>query len=171
MFFELIQTIKYANKQEDGYCNFCPPLKFMGLIMILLTFLVFNILLAKDMTITQNFSVASILFHIILPILYVLDWFLFYERKQAKWYYPIISFIAPILYIAFIFIRAFIIKDEMSTLYPYFFLNINEIGISGVIKWNFIIAIFIALIGYILVFINHLGKSSKKNKSIKKTTF
>ena len=163
MFLELCQTIKYANKNEDGYCSFCPVLKFTGLIIIILTFLVFNVLLAKDMTLQQNLSITSILFHIILPILYVLDWFLFYEPNKTKWYYPFISLVVPILYFIFILIRASLIKNDQATLYPYFFFNIDDLGIGGILKWNIIICIAISFIGYILVFINHLGKRKKSN--------
>ena len=163
MFIELIHTIKNVISKENKFCSFNPALKFMGLIMIILTFLVYNVLLAKDMPKSQNLSIASILLHIVLPILYFLDWLLFYERKTAKWYYPIISFVVPILYVCFVFIRAALINGENNTLYPYFFLNIQEIGVSGMLKWNLVISAFILISAYILVFINHIGKSGKNN--------
>ena len=144
MFIELIHTIKNVISKENKFCSFNPSLKFIGLI-------------------SQNLSIASILLHIVLPILYFLDWLLFYDRKTAKWYYPIISFVVPILYVCFVFIRAALINGENNTLYPYFFLNIQEIGVSGMLKWNLAISAFILISAYILVFINHIGKSGKNN--------
>ena len=43
MLAALIQTVK---KKEDGYVSAAPILKFIGILGILLTFLVFNIMLA-----------------------------------------------------------------------------------------------------------------------------
>ena len=60
-----------------------PLLKFMGIVGILLTFLVFNILLAgaegRDSQLNWRFS--SLSFHVVLPIMYVAHSILFYERK------------------------------------------------------------------------------------------
>ena len=90
MFAALVQTIK---KQEDGYVSAVPMLKFIGMLGILLTFFVFNLLLAgaEGRDPQANWRIGSILAHVILPIMYTVDWFLFYERKQCKWYYPIAS--------------------------------------------------------------------------------
>lgn len=85
MLFELIETIK---KNKNSYVKFNPLIKFMGILMILLTFFVFNVLLAGDRTLAENLSVSSLLLHVALPIMFVLDWILFYERRQTKWYYP-----------------------------------------------------------------------------------
>ena len=86
----LIQT---AKKKEDGYVNAAPILKFIGMLGILLTFLVFNIMLAGEegRDPQLNWRIGSLLFHVILPIMYIADWFLFYERKKCKWYYPLAS--------------------------------------------------------------------------------
>ena len=77
MLTALIQT---ARKKEDSYVSTVPLLKFIGMLGILLTFLVFNILLAGEegRDPQANWSIASITFHVVLPIMYVLDWVLFY---------------------------------------------------------------------------------------------
>ena len=88
MFAELIQTIK---KNEDEYVTVAPTLKFIGMLGILLTFLVFNILLAgaEGRDPQANWRIGSLCAHVVLSIMYVADWFMFYERKKCKWYYPI----------------------------------------------------------------------------------
>ena len=90
MLTALIQTVK---RKDDGYVTAAPMLKFIGMLAILLTFLVFNIILAgaEGRDPQANWRVGSLIFHVALPILYIADWFLFYERKKAKWYYPIAS--------------------------------------------------------------------------------
>ena len=108
MFAELIQTVK---KKADSYVSTAPFLKFIGVLAILLTFLVFNILLAGEAgrDPQANWRIVSLCFHVVLPIMYILDWFLFYERKKTKWYYPIVSIAFPIAYVIFLLIHAFIL--------------------------------------------------------------
>ena len=102
MFVELIETVK---KKEDSYTTKLPLLKFIGLTAILLTFFIFNFMLAGDREPELNFYINSVLFHIILPIMYFIDWILFYEHKKVKWYYPLVSVSFPVIYAIFIFKR------------------------------------------------------------------
>jgi hypothetical protein len=151
----LIQTIK---KKEDSYVSACPVFKFMGMLGILLTFLVFNILLAgaEGRNPQLNWRISSLSFHVVLPIMYIIHWILFYERKKVKWNYPLLSILFPLVYVVFIFIQAAILKFDTSILipnsttpliYPYFFLNIETQGIK-VLIWIFaLLAGFVGL-GY-----------------------
>lgn len=165
MFAELIQTIK---RKEDGYVRLSPSLKFIGMLAILLTFLVFNILLAgADGRDTRlNFKVASISLHIVLPIMYVADWFLFYERKQIKWYDPLLSTIFPLIYVGFIFLRAAILKFDSINhfIYPYFFLNADTQGVGGVIKWIIILLVAFISVGYMFFGLDKLIKSPNEQE-------
>ena len=144
-----------------------PFLKFIGVLAILLTFLVFNFLLAgqPDRDPQANWRVASICLHVILPVMYVFDWLLFYEHKKVKWFYPLASVIFPVLYVVFVFVRAAIVNfnPEVPYLYPYFFLNLDKLGIAGVAKWvGILFAGFIAL-GYIFYGIDKLIKAKNDN--------
>ena len=159
---ELVQT---ARKKTDSYVSTAPFLKFIGVLAILLTFLVFNFLLAgqPDRDPQANWRVASICFHVILPIMYVFDWLFFYEHKKVRWFYPIASVIFPLLYVVFVYVRAAILNfdPEVPYIYPYFFLNLETQGIGGVAKWVVILfAGFIAL-GYIFYGIDKAVKSKQ----------
>lgn len=149
--------ISAIRKKEDSYINVAPILYFMGLVAILITFLVFNILLAPSRSLEKNLSINSILLHVVIPILYILAWFLFYERKKVNWKYPFISILFPLIYIIFIFIHAAIFKFDASIpgvgtndslIYPYFFLNISENGIPYVLLWLFGFFVSFTSIGY-----------------------
>ena len=113
MFAALIQTIK---KDKNSYVSACPLFKFIGMLGILLTFLVFNILLAgaADRNPQLNWRIGSLTFHVVLPIMYVAHWILFYERKQVKWNYPLLSILFPLAYVIFILIQAVILKFDTS---------------------------------------------------------
>ncbi|MEE1048351.1 MAG: Pr6Pr family membrane protein [Clostridia bacterium] len=162
MFAELVQT---AKKSENSYVSASPLLKFIGLLGIMLTFLVFNFLLAgrPDREFQANWRVSSICLHVILPIMYIFDWLLFYEHKKIRWFYPLVSVAFPALYIIFIYTRAFIVNfnPEVPYLYPYFFLNLDNLGVAGVAKWIAILFAGFIVLGYIFYGIDKLIKSKE----------
>jgi hypothetical protein len=168
----LIQT---AKKKEDSYVTAAPLLKFVGMLGILLTFLVFNIMLAgaEGRDPQANWRIGSLCFHVVLPILYIADWFLFRERRKAKWYYPIASIGFPLAYVIFLLIQAVILKFDTSILipttttpliYPYFFVNLDTQGIDGVLMWIGILAVAFAAVGYLFVGLDQLGRRNKTDK-------
>ena len=162
VFAELVHT---AKKRENSYVTTAPFLKFIGVLAILLTFLVFNFLLAgqPDRAPQANWRVGSLCFHVILPIMYVLDWLLFYEHKKVRWFYPLASVIFPVLYVAFVFIRAAIVNfnPDVPYLYPYFFLNLDNLGVAGVAKWVAMLFVGFIALGYIFYVIDMLIKSKE----------
>ena len=166
MFIELVETIK---KDKNEYVTKVPLLKFIGLLAILLTFIIFNFMLAGDREPELNFYINSVLFHIILPIMYLIDWILFYEHKKVKWHYPLISVSFPVIYAIFIFIRAWILdfNPEAPYIYPYFFLNLDELGVMGVIKWILILSVIFIIIGYVIFGLDKVSFKRKKQLSTK----
>ena len=166
MFGGLIQTVK---KNEDSYVSAAPVLKFIGILGILLTFLVFNIMLAgaEGRDPQANWRVGSLLFHVVLPIMYIADWFLFYERRKCKWYYPVASICFPLAYATFLLIQALILKFDSSILipttttpliYPYFFVNLETQGVSGVLMWIGILSAAFIAVGFLFIGLDKLGK-------------
>ena len=169
MLAALIQT---ARKKEDSYVTTAPLLKFIGMLGILLTFLVFNILLAGEAgrDPQANWRIGSLCFHVVLPIMYILDWFLFYERKKTRWYYPIASITFPIAYVVFLLIQAIILKFDSSILipttttpliYPYFFVNLDKQGVPGVLMWVGILSVAFVIVGFAFFGIDKLIKTKK----------
>ena len=168
----LIQT---AKKKADSYVTTAPVLKFIGMLGILLTFLVFNIMLAgaEGRDPQANWRIGSLCFHVVLPIMYIADWFLFYERKNCKWYYPIASLAFPVAYVVFILIQAVIMGFDTSILipgtttpliYPYFFVNLETQGVGGVLKWILILLVGFMAMGYLFFGLDKLGK--KKTQKV-----
>ena len=164
MLAALIQT---AKKKEDSFVKTAPLLKFIGLLGILLTFLVFNLLLAGKRDPQLNWRVGSLTFHVVLPIMYVADWFLFYERKKCKWFYPVASISFPLAYLVFIFIQAAIMGFDTSILipgtdtpliYPYFFVNLETQGVGGVLKWVAILLAAFVVVGFVFFGLDKIGK-------------
>lgn len=172
MFLELRDT---AKKSMDSYVTTNPSVKFIALLGILLTFTIYNFVLAPRRDIKDRFVVASVTLHIILPLMYTFDYVLFYEHGKLKWYYPIISTIFPLLYAVFILIHAAIYKFDSSIfypgrsdpfIYPYFFLNIEKIGVAGVVKYIVIILVVFVVFGYVILLLDRLFNRVKKIRSI-----
>ena len=170
MFAALVETVK---KKEDSYVSAAPLLKFIGMLGILLTFLVFNIMLAgaEGRDPQANWRIGSLCFHVVLPIMYIVDWFLFYEHKKSKWYYPVASIGFPLAYAIFLLIQAIILKFDSSILipttttpliYPYFFVNIDTQGVSGVLMWIGILAVAFVAVGFGFFGLDRLGKKKSK---------
>lgn len=166
MLAALIQT---ARKKEDSFVCAVPILKFIGMLGILLTFLVFNIMLAgaEGRDPQANWRVGSLRFHVVLPVMYIADWFVFYERKRAKWYYPIASMAFPLVYVIFLLIQAMILKFDSSIMipttttpliYPYFFVNLDTQGVSGVLMWIGVLSLAFVGVGYLFFGLDRLGK-------------
>ena len=162
VFAELIET---AKKRADSYVSTAAFLKFIGVLAILLTFLVFNFLLAgqPDRDPQANWRISSISFHVILPMMYVLDWLLFYEHKKVRWFYPLASVIFPVLYVSFVYVRAAILgfNPEAPYIYPYFFLNLATQGVAGVAKWVVILFTGFIILGYLFYGIDKIVKSKQ----------
>ena len=170
MLASLIQT---AKKKEDSYVTVAPALKFIGMLGILLTFLVFNIMLAgaEGRDPQANWRIGSLCFHVVLPILYIADWFLFRERKKCKWFYPLVSTGFPVAYVIFLLIQAIILQFDSSILipstttpliYPYFFVNLETQGVSGVLMWIAILSVAFIAVGYVFFGIDKMGKKKSK---------
>ena len=83
----LIKNIR--NKDGNKISTSMSIIRFISVIMILVTFFVYNILLAKDKTISDYFfSISNLIMHLILPLMFLVDWILFNNHNNAKWYYP-----------------------------------------------------------------------------------
>ena len=161
----LAQTIR---KKDDSYVSAVPMLKFIGMLGIVLTFLVFNFMLAgaADRDPQLNWRIGSICFHVVLPLMYIADWFLFYERKKTTWRYPIASISFPLAYAIFLLIHAAILGFDTSILtptgttliYPYFFVNLETQKVAGVLMWIGILSVAFAAIGFGFFGIDRIGK-------------
>ena len=155
LFIELVQTIF---KKKDDYITTLPVAKFIGVMAILLTFVVFNFVLSSGMTIKQLLKFESLSFHFIMPILFIGDWFLFYERKKMNWKYPLYGLSFPLGYLLFIVVHAAILDFDVTIIslngytpliYPYFFIDFYQLGVIGVMKYCLLIAIAVVGCGYL----------------------
>ena len=172
MVLQLIRTIK---RDGDGPVTVSPVLKLASLVAILVTFLIFNFLIAGEegRDPIRNFSAMSIILHIVLPTLYLADWVLFHEKSRIKWTDPLSALFFPAAYIVYVIAHAAIRSFDSGLLgfvgsnpliYPYFFLNPEKVGVPGVVRWCAILGVAFALLGYLFAAIGRiLSKFRKSN--------
>lgn len=151
-----------------GGDDFAPALKFVFSIMIAVTFILYNGLLANYPSIIAYFSsLKNGLNHCILPVLFVLDWVLFYQRGKTKWTYPLLGMVPPAMYVAYILIRAAVLNAAGRTaavVYPYYFLNLENLGWGGFLRWMGILLAGFLSLGYALCVLDHLVGGKQKAK-------
>jgi hypothetical protein len=134
------------------------------MIAISLTFLVFHVLLRRVL-IDSGYgvyvnSIQSYLLHYVIPIFYVGDWLLFDKKGTYKYKDPFYWLIIPYVYILFAMIRAelFGIIPYTDSRFPYFFLDLDLIGVAVIFYITGITLFFIAY-SFLIVFIdNKLNK-------------
>lgn len=127
-------------------------IKYVATVAITVTFLVFFTMLAPLMGIDYLLSFNNFSLHAIVPILAIVDFFLFDTDIKLTYKSSLLATISPISYVVFVYIgRIFNLKYTENLYYPYFFLNIDsngflfEKGTMGVIPW--IIILLGAIIG------------------------
>lgn len=159
MFIELINTIKTTEEccVEPVYL-----LKFIGMISIVITFFCYNFP-DPARNPAQNFTLKSIAFHIVLPIMYTIDWFLFYKKREIKLTYPIYATALPTIYVTFMFVRAWILNfdSKENNLYPYFFLNIENLGFTGAFSLCILFTLCYIIVGVVFIRLDKLIRSKE----------
>ncbi len=162
---EFTETLR---KKENRYSTVIPRLKFFGVIMIILTALVFHLLLAHEAgrDPAKNCTLYCILAHTVMPLLFVGDWLLFYERGQVKWHYPLQSLSVVLIYVGYVLVRGTFFWNEASGTkqYPYTFLNPVKIGWDGVLTWCAALTAAFLIMGILLYGLDRKAKTWKKRK-------
>ena len=159
-----IKTIKHINKNEIRGNNDClVHLKFSTTIIILVTFVVYNFILTDSMFGEGWNTLGNMIKHIICPLLFVLDYILFDAHYIVKWYDPLLCPVLPIIHVASILIRGAILPHAYAgVVYPYFFLDVNKLGYSGVFIWVLILVLAFVAIAFILFFYDKIEIKEKK---------
>ena len=147
-----IRTFKDValNKKIDGPNPHLVRIKGIATVSIAITGLIYATTLAKyDQK--SNYTVQNLSVHYIIPLLTVLDYFLFDQKGLIKWYHPLIWASIIILYLPYVFIRALILGENTNLIrYPYFFLNIDNIGVLSVSIWCIGIALLFIFLSYLI---------------------
>ena len=158
----LADTVKRIRTGEtEGYNRKIRTFKFMTVVMILVTFLVVIFLLDSPLSANYWRNIGNMSYHFAAPLLFILDYILFEKKRSVSVFAPLYSLIIPLVYVCYVFVLGAIIPNFE---YPYFFLNVNDLGYGGVCLWVLgLLGVFTAL-GYILWLWNRFDKIDGKWK-------
>ena len=139
-------------QNRDNTGGFAPICKYFFVVMILITAIVYNLLLNPYRSWNAYFTnVKNSLYHLVLPVMFLLDWLLFYRRRSLKLWQPLCALLIPLSYIVYILVRAAVVKAarlSVSVLYPYFFLNVDRLGWLGFLRWMGILLLSLVAMNY-----------------------
>lgn len=117
--------------------------------------LVYQILLRSVWNPTGMQQVVDELLHTINPVLVILFWFLFEEKKEVGYRQIKTWLVYPLVYIVYILIRG-----SFSGFYPYPFVNVIKIGLSQTIVNSSLLLLFAIVIACLFV---SIGRSRYVN--------
>lgn len=164
----LIMELRKNNKSDVYYL-----IKGGITIAILITGLTYVFALAPvgfEMDFKQkelaNTALSNLLVHLISPSLVVLDYFLFDEKGNFKWFYPLIWLFIPYDYLLYVYTYSSsggkFYSIGGSKKFAYFFLDYEKIGFSGVAIWIIGMTVGILFISYLLVYIDKKMRDKKE---------
>ena len=156
-------------------------LKGATVMVIILTFIVYVISLqplsfAMDVKTSSGniFRFSNLFVHFITPIMVLLDYLLCDEKGHFKMRYPFLWYWFPAMYPIYVYTYSSMGGKFFgvggSKKYAYYFLDIDKIGVFGVIKYIMIISLCFLFLCYILVFIDKLLARRKEKRLSKQKT-
>lgn len=134
---------------KKNTATFFPILKGIVTMALTLTMIVAHFMLGGFM-VGSIFSLSLLFLHYICPILVILDWLLFDKKGLVKWYSPLLWVAAPLVYLGFTMFFAYIARCE-GTLpqYPYWFLDVDILGVGGVVTYVLVLLVAFIALGYV----------------------
>lgn len=96
-------------------------------VYIALVGLVFNLVLQGSQELTGAAYLTDMLTHDLVPILYFVYWLVAVPKGELTWKMPFVWTIYPLLYLAWVLVRG-----PFTGRYPYFFLDVDKLGLGGV---------------------------------------
>jgi hypothetical protein len=102
-------------------------------------------------------AVGNQLLHTVVPLLAVLDWLIFDQRRRFRWRYAAYWLAFPLGYLGFALIRGLITHT-----YPYPFIDVRELGYGGVALSAVFFALAFWLLGLVFVGIDRIRLRTRR---------
>lgn len=165
IFFSYHLYLLYKDRAEIINSKTYTRLKAGVTATILLTFFTYVILLLPRQSRVDFFRVKNITLHLIVPILTIANWKKYDIRGMYRVFEPLRWTVLPILYLIYALIRGLVfnipIPENEDSPFPYFFLNVYEMGIPKVVMYCILLLLIFITLSYLMC----LLKKEKKQKS------
>ncbi|MGB8191201.1 MAG: Pr6Pr family membrane protein [Chitinophagaceae bacterium] len=121
--------------------------------------LVYQVILRPLWSPTGLQKIVDELLHTINPLLIILFWYLFEEKRKVKYWQIIGWLLYPVVYVIYVFIRG-----NISGFYPYPFINVPEIGFAKAATNSLFLFLFFIAASFIYILIGHLISGRVKTR-------
>lgn len=155
----LVATVRdLARLGVRGTTN--PSPRWHGAVMmaVTVTLLVYTIVLVPSLTEDssyQPYTLTDSLVHVVMPLLVIADWLLFTPKGRMRWTDPLLWGLIPWGYLAFGFTYGALGGEfHEGVRYPYPFMNVDTLGIGGVVIWIAALTITLEAVGFLYVAID-----------------
>lgn len=148
-----------------------PSPRFGGAVMMALTvtmLIYLVVLLPQSEPGYVPFTLTDTLVHVVAPVLLILDWALFSPKGRFRGWDPLLWAVLPYLYLLFAFGWG-ALGGEFSPgrSFPYPFMDIDSLGLTGVALWIAALTAALIVVGYLYVLIDRvLGTVAAKRASV-----
>ncbi len=144
-------------------------IKVGAVMAILLTGLVFHFMLSSALFAephSPRFYLGNALVHYVVPIMMFLDYLLFDKKGLLSRTSPFWWVIVPYAYCLYVFIYSGLCGGRFvgGAKVPYFFLDYEKYGYSGVLLWILLISAFYIALSYVLVALDYFLGRKKLGK-------
>ena len=126
---------------------------------ITVTFIIFALFLSPYYQPTGIEGVLNILSHYIIPIAFIIEWFLTESDTEYEWSYIGYWMIYPFIYLTYVLIRGY-----LTGLYPYYFIDLNYISIITLVLVVIALTVFFFLLGSLYITLNRKIYNAKIKK-------
>lgn len=154
IYFLYSAAVIALDKRRGGGESPLPLFKGICTMSITLTGIVAAAVIASEFDLHTAGGIATVILHIITPILIMADWLIFDTKGRFKSTAPLWWLTAPYLYFVFIMITSRLMDKNDSMRFPYPFLDYEQMGIPLLILVVAVMTFFYTLIGYLCFFID-----------------
>lgn len=126
-------------------------------VYIFIVGLVYNTVLRGITTLTGLEWIVDNMLHVLVPLLYVLYWFIFTPKKVLQW-----KNLAPWLIFPAVYLLYSLLRGPMADWYPYPFLHAGKFGYGQVAINSVFVLLAFLLVGLGAIAWNRQGKASER---------
>ena len=125
--------------------------------------LVYNVLLRNTWS-PQGFQkLIDEVLHVIVPLMYLVYWFLLVPRGHLKSFQPLLWLVFPAGYLGYVLLRGY-----WEGFYPYPFVDVQKLGYLVVIRNSLLMLVVFLVLGYLIYGLDSLSATGLKRKSKKR---
>jgi len=137
------------DKRRNGGASPCPLIKGICTMSITLTGIVASAVIAGEFSLSTSEGIATILLHIITPVMIMADWLIFDIKGRYRSFFPLIWLLSPVVYFVYIMVTSRFMEKGERMRFPYPFLDYEILGIPVLITVVAVITVVYVFIGYL----------------------